>query len=47
MYRNQAIVSIARYLLEMIWYVLTRRKPYRGFTPDRIAYKYLSWSWYV
>lgn len=47
MHRNQAIVSIAHHLLELIWYVLTRRQPYRGFTQERIAYKYLSWSWHV
>ena len=28
-------------------HVLTRRQPYRGFTQERIAYKYLSWSWHV
>ena len=47
MHRNQAIVSIAHHLLELIWYVLTRHQPYRGFTQERIAYKYLSWSWHV
>lgn len=46
-HRNQAIVAIARHLLELIWYVLTRRQPYRGFSQERIAYKYLSWSWHV
>lgn len=45
MHRNQAIVAIARHLLEVVWYVLTRRQPYRGFTPERIAYKYLTWAW--
>jgi len=45
MHRNQAIVSIARHLLELVWYVLTRRQPYRGFTQERIAYKYLTWAW--
>jgi transposase len=44
-HRNQAIVSIARHLLELVWYVLTRRQPYRGFTQERIAYKYLTWAW--
>jgi transposase len=39
----QAIVAIARRLLELVWYVLTRRQPYRGFTAERIAYKYLTW----
>jgi len=23
----------------------TRRQPYRGFTQERIAYKYLTWAW--
>jgi transposase len=44
-HRNQAIVAIARQLLELVWYVLTRRQPYRGFTHERIAYKYLTWGW--
>ena len=44
-HRNQAIVAIARYLLELVWYVLTRRQPYRGFSQERIAYKYLTWAW--
>ena len=45
MHRNQAIVAIARHLLELVWYVLTRRQPYRHFSQERIAYKYLTWSW--
>jgi hypothetical protein len=45
MHRNQAIVAIARHLLELVWYVLTRHQPYRGFSHERIAYKYLSWAW--
>jgi len=45
MHRNQAIVTIARHLLELVWYVLTRRQPYHGFTQERIAYKYLTWAW--
>jgi transposase len=45
MHRNQAIVAIARRLLELIWYVLTRRQPYRHFSQERIAYKYLTWAW--
>src|SRR5512133_244039 len=28
MHRNQAIVAVARRLLELVWYVLTRRQPY-------------------
>ena len=45
MHRNQAIVTIARQLLELVWYVLTRRQPYRYFSQERIAYKYLTWAW--
>jgi transposase len=42
MHRNQAIVAVARRLLELVWYVLTRRQPYRHFSQERIAYKYLT-----
>lgn len=45
MHRNQAIVVVARQLLELIWHVLTRRQPYRHFSQERIAYKYLTWGW--
>ena len=45
MQRNQAIVVIAHRLLELVWFVLTRHQPYRHFTPERIAYKYLTWAW--
>ena len=45
MHRNQAIVAIARRLLEVVWYVLTRRQPYRHFSHEKIAYKYLTWAW--
>ena len=45
MHRNQAIVAVARRLLELVWYVLTRRQPYRYFSHERIAYKYLTWAW--
>jgi transposase len=45
MHRNQAIVAIARRLLELVWYVLTRRQSYRHFSQERIAYKYLTWAW--
>jgi hypothetical protein len=45
MHRNQAIVAIARRLLELVWYVLTRRRPNRHFSQERIAYKYLTWAW--
>lgn len=45
MHHNQAIVAVARQLLELVWYVLTRRQPYRHFSQERIAYKYLTWAW--
>jgi transposase len=45
MHRNQAIIAVARQLLELVWYVLTRRQPYRHFSHERIAYKYLTWAW--
>jgi len=45
MHRNQAIVAVARRLLELVWYVLTRRQSYRHFSQERIAYKYLTWAW--
>lgn len=45
MHRNQAIVAIARQLLELVWHVLRRMQPYRHFSHERIAYKYLTWSW--
>ncbi len=45
MHTNQAIVTIAHHLLVVVWYVLTKHEPYRHYTPERIAYKYLTWSW--
>jgi len=45
MHTNQAIVTIAHHLLVVVWYVLTRHEPYRHYSPERIAYKYLTWSW--
>jgi transposase len=45
MHTNQAIVTIARHLLVVVWSVLTHHEPYRHYTPERIAYKYLTWAW--
>jgi transposase len=45
MHKNQAIVAIARHLLTVVWYVLTRHEPYSHYSPERIAYKYLTWAW--
>src|SRR5690349_23225016 len=43
--RNQAITAVAHRLLELVWHVLTRHQPYRHFSHERIAYKYLTWAW--
>jgi hypothetical protein len=40
MHPNRAIVAIARHLLTVVWYVLTRHEPYSHYSPERIAYKY-------
>jgi transposase len=45
MHKHQAIVAIARHLLTVVWYVLTHHKPYSHYSPERIAYKYLTWAW--
>jgi len=45
MHRNQAIVVIAHRLLQLVWLVLTHKQPYRNFSHERIAYKYLTWAW--
>jgi transposase len=45
MHRNQAFVTIARYLLTLVWFVLTRKEPYAHYSSERIAYKYYTWSW--
>jgi hypothetical protein len=47
MHRNQAIVVIAHRLLELVWYVLTRKQAYQHFSAERIAYKYLTWTWQI
>ena len=39
------MVAVARRLLELVWYVLTRHQPYCYFSHERIAYKYLTWAW--
>jgi hypothetical protein len=45
MHPNQAIVTIAHHLLVVVWYVLIKHKSYRYYSPERIANKYLTWSW--
>jgi transposase len=43
--RNRAFVVIARHLLTLVWFVLTRQEPYAHYSSERIAYKYYTWSW--
>jgi hypothetical protein len=31
-------------LPELVWVVFTRRQPYRHFSQEQIAYKYLTWA---
>jgi transposase len=45
MHTNKAITAVARHLLTVVWSVLTNHAPYRHFSPERIAYKYLIWAW--
>lgn len=45
MHPNQAITAVARHLLVIVWHVLSKQEPYRQVTEERIAYKFLTWSW--
>ena len=47
MHKDQTIVVIAHRLLALVWYVLSRKQAYRYFSHERIAYKYLTWSWHL
>ncbi len=38
---------IAHRLLELVWFVLTRKQAYRHFSDERITYKYLTWAWQI
>jgi len=42
---NDAITVIAHQLMIVVWHVLTHQQPYRHYSAERIAYKYLTWSW--
>jgi len=42
---NDAITIIAHQLIIIVWHVLTRQQPYKHYTTERIAFKYLYWSW--
>lgn len=42
---NDAITVIAHQLLIVVWQLLTHPQPYRHYSHERIAFKYLYWSW--
>ncbi|MFQ5962308.1 MAG: IS110 family transposase [Candidatus Methylomirabilales bacterium] len=42
---NKAAVALARKLLVAVWYILTERTADRHADPDKVAFKYIMWSW--
>jgi transposase len=42
---NKAAVAIARKLLVAVWHVLTKRTADRHAVVDKVAFKYVMWSW--
>ncbi len=42
---NQAIVMVARKLLVMVWYLLSKQEIFRYVSEEDLAYKMLIWSW--
>jgi len=42
---NKAAVALARKLLVAVWYVLAKRTSDRHADPDKVAFKYILWSW--
>jgi transposase len=42
---NAAITAIAHQLLTVAWHILSKQQAYRHYSSERIAYKYLTWSW--
>jgi transposase len=42
---NKAAVAIARKLLVAVWYILSQRAADRHADPDKVAFKYIMWSW--
>jgi len=43
--RKKAIVAIARKLLVVVWHVLTERSADRHAIPEKVAGKFMAWSW--
>jgi transposase len=44
---NKAAVAIARKLLVAVWHILTKREVDRHAIVDKVAFKYMMWSWKV
>lgn len=42
---NKAVVAIARRLLVSIWHILSKRVPDLHAEPERVATKFMRWSW--
>ncbi len=40
-----ASAGVAHQLLIVVWHLLTRHQPYKHYSHERIAYKFLTWSW--
>jgi hypothetical protein len=43
--QEKAIVAIARRLLVTVWHVLSKRQADRHAVPEKVAAKFMSWSW--
>jgi transposase len=44
---NKAAVTIARKMLVVVWHLLTKREVDRHAIVDKVAFKYMMWSWKV
>lgn len=44
---NQAVAAIARKLLVTLWYVLSEKQAYKHSSEEDLAYKMVSWAWYI
>jgi transposase len=42
---TKAAVAITRKMLVAVWYILTERTSDRHADPDKVAFKYIMWSW--
>ena len=42
---TKAAVAVARKMLVAVWHILTERTADRHADPDKVAFKYITWSW--